>query len=177
MHCAMIINYQGNSTKIGGLEIPITQLGGIVKVGNASLDPVTLQKASELIQALDIAQFNSCRSVPFAAESDRYKLIQDTNTQQNALITLLVNLNAAQDPANGKAAVVTAANVATPSTSAATSPPAPNAVAASPAVAPAVTPTPSGPAPAAPVTVTPTTVISDLSEAAAALQAASQKAK
>src|SRR3974390_2760426 len=97
MRRAPMIDYQGLSARVSGLDIPIKQIGGDIKVGAASFDPVSLRDASDMIKVLDIAQFNSCRSIPFVAENDRYKAVQDSNTQMLSVMQLLVNLNTAQN--------------------------------------------------------------------------------
>jgi hypothetical protein len=117
MTCAPMINYNAGSAHITGVDIPISKAAGIdVKVGAVDLDPQTLRQASDLIEALDTAQFNYCRTLPFASSQDILKLWTDTNTQQQTLSTLLRNLTTAQTPSEAKAAIATAASAASTAT-------------------------------------------------------------
>jgi hypothetical protein len=193
MDCAPIIPFNATAVSISGIEIPISKTSGVdVKVGTVALDQQTLRQASDLIEALDNAQFSFCRVLPFVSQADVYKIYTDANTQQAALSNLLRNLNSSQTPTEAKAAIATAANSAAATTSTApvvvatTAPTAPAApTAPTPPAAPAA-PTP----PAAPAGSTPpgastpaaaspeaATVASNAVKAATVLKAAATAAK
>jgi len=127
--CSNIIDFQGKQAHITGLDIPlqILQDAGVneVKLGAASLDPVTLRQASELIEALDNSQLMFCKGLLLVAPEDRYKVLQDYDTQVIALTTLLRNLSIATTKQDAQAAVAVAAATAATSTAAKGSPPTP----------------------------------------------------
>ena len=113
MACAPMINYQGRSVRISGLEIPLGTAAGVpLKLGNANLDETTLRAASDLIQTLDNAQNQYCRTLPFVNRDLVYKMWQDYNTQIVALSNLLRNLASAQNSITARAALATAGNLA-----------------------------------------------------------------
>lgn len=81
MNCAPIIDYNSPSVIANGIEIPILKETGVrIKIGSFGLDQTTLRQASDLIEALDNAQFQYCRTLPFVEPKDVYKLYQDANT-------------------------------------------------------------------------------------------------
>jgi hypothetical protein len=169
MDCAPIIPFNATAASVSGVEIPISHVPGVgIKVGTVALDQNTLRQSSDLIEALDNAQFSFCRVLPFIPPQDVYKLYTDSNTQLATLSNLLRNLNSAQTPDQAKAAIATAANtaattasapptvvaVATPAASAAPTAPAAPAAPAAP-TAPAAPAAPAAPtAPAAPAAPT-----------------------
>ena len=82
MDCAPIIPFNATAVSVSGIEIPISKTAGVdVKVGTVALNQTTLRQASDLIEALDNAQFSFCRVLPFIPPQDVYKLYTDANTQ------------------------------------------------------------------------------------------------
>src|ERR1700756_5133412 len=59
--CDRAVKYNGNHISLSGFELPFIS-HGVAKIGRLEVTPVTLQTASERIQALDLEQSALCQS-------------------------------------------------------------------------------------------------------------------
>lgn len=113
--CSRAIDYSMRKMAVSGVEIPITLqgTGPYIKIGAASTDPMVVQQASSLVQALDLQQFSFCQQLQTVGGPERVELIKQYNANVFALLTLALSLQNATTPQQ-QATAVKAATVAVP---------------------------------------------------------------
>jgi hypothetical protein len=99
LKCEHVINYQGKDIEIGGATVPISVSGASqeIKVGTVSLKPTSIREASDLIKALDLAQFSSCQNLLALRPEDRPPYVEKKDAYLWLMSRTLGALQAAPD--------------------------------------------------------------------------------
>ncbi len=109
--CKPVVQYQGNSFKTSGVDIPIPHVGGTTKVGEVSLTPQTLNTLYREVAILDALRLQYCDARLTAAQISlaAFQAANDRMLQQEEKIAALA-LSAAQGEAVAQQTLNTVTN-------------------------------------------------------------------
>jgi len=99
--CNRAIEYQSNTIKLTGLEVPIkVTAGNDLKIGDLEIKEENIRDASDLIKLIDELQFSTCQDMLLVKNEDnRMILAKRKNDLIQLFSTLLNGLQHAQNEA------------------------------------------------------------------------------
>jgi hypothetical protein len=100
--CTPAVKYSGSVFKVNTPTASIPSIGLSLGAGGVDVQKTTLQQATTLLQALDLAQFNACRdAVLRPGNTDSAEAF---NTMSKALVAYAIDLQQARSDAQMQAA-------------------------------------------------------------------------
>lgn len=73
-NCSAMIKYSGTSISVKGIDLPIPNVP--VKIGEVTVEPKTIQQASEIVQILEQHRMTTCQLLPSYATVSKEKFVK-----------------------------------------------------------------------------------------------------
>jgi uncharacterized lipoprotein YajG len=96
-NCCPMIKYHGTTISVKGLDLAIPDLP--VKIGEVTVEPKTIQQASDIVQILEQHRMSTCRLLPSCATISKAKFVESLEQMQKdeAILTQFALVVASKD--------------------------------------------------------------------------------
>ena len=96
-NCCPMIKYSGTSISVKGVDLPISEVP--IKIGEVTVEPKTLQQASEIVQILELHRISTCQLLPSCATVSKAKFVESLDEMQKdeAILTQFALVVASKD--------------------------------------------------------------------------------
>jgi len=80
--CCPMLKYSGTSISVKGVDLPISNVP--IRIGEVTVEPKTLQQASETVQILEQHRMSACQLLPSYATISKRKFVEALDAMQKS---------------------------------------------------------------------------------------------